>query len=100
MIRERVDLMAYDVQGRPTLAVEVKNKRGTSRAWAAQLRRNMLAHGQLPETAFFLLALPDRFYLWKNTSNQLSNIEPTYEIDPTHPCCSLTTNELGLYQGN
>ncbi len=83
MIREQADLVAYDAQGQPILVVEAKNKLGTSRNWAAQMRRNILAHGGLPETAFFMLALPDRFYLWKDAPSQLSPIEPTYEIDPT-----------------
>jgi len=35
------------------LLVEAKNKRGTSKIWAAKMRRNMYAHDLLPETPFF-----------------------------------------------
>jgi hypothetical protein len=38
MRREHADLIAYNAQGRPVLVVEAKNKLGTSRNWAAQMR--------------------------------------------------------------
>jgi hypothetical protein len=99
MIREQADLIAYNAQGRPVLVVEAKNKVGTSRNWAMQMRRNMLAHGQLPETTFFMLALPDRFYLWKEAPSPLGgDIEPTYEIDPT-PLLQPYYERLGVSPG-
>ena len=64
------------------LLVEVKNKRGASKIWAAKMRRNMYAHGLLPEAPFFLLALPDKFYLWKDIALSIDLIEPDYEINP------------------
>jgi hypothetical protein len=64
------------------LLVEVKNKRSASKIWAAKMRRNMYAHGLLPEAPFFLLALPDKFYLWKNIGLSTDLIEPDYEINP------------------
>jgi hypothetical protein len=37
----------------------------------------------MPKTPFFLLALPQVFYLWKISDNSSDNlIEPTYKIDP------------------
>ena len=81
MIRQRADLTAYDASGQLVLVAEVKARRGTNAAWAASLRRNILAHGLLPLTPYFLLALPDRFYLWKDSPLDLVNA--TYEIDPT-----------------
>lgn len=78
----RADIVAYDNKGKLTLVIEVKNKLGTTSEWAARMRRNILAHGLLPSTRFFLLALPDRFYLWKD--KPLPQVEkPTYEIDPS-----------------
>ncbi|NOQ35338.1 MAG: hypothetical protein GQ569_05515 [Methylococcaceae bacterium] len=74
------DVAAYNSDGELTLIVEVKNKLGTDSEWATKMRRNILAHGLLPNVRFFLLALPDRFYLWKDKSS--TEIEkPTYEID-------------------
>lgn len=77
----RMDLTLYDRDGRLTAVVEVKNKVGTSRAWAAKLRRNIVAHGRLGAVDFFLLVTPDRLYLWKGISGQPTAVEPSYEID-------------------
>ncbi len=77
----QADIAAYDNEGKLALVVEVKNKVGTDSEWAARMRRNILTHGLLPSVRFFLLALPDRFYLWKD--KLLQHIEkPSYEINP------------------
>lgn len=76
------DIIGYDVKGNPTLTVEIKNKKGTDENWAAQMRRNMLAHGTLPKTDFFLLALPDNFYLWKDNDSSTVLIKPNYTVNP------------------
>ena len=75
------DLVAYNPDGQITLIVEVKSRTDTSRSWATRMRRNMLAHGVVPNSRFLLLALPDRLYLWKDTGNIPELVEPTYEID-------------------
>jgi hypothetical protein len=75
------DIVAYDATGKPVLAVEVKNKRGTNSEWAAQIRRNLLVHGLVADARYFLLALPDRFYLWVD-KQQPEIIAPDYNIDP------------------
>ena len=77
-----IDIAVYNVNGQLTLAVEVKNKLETSNDWAARMRRNVLAHGLVPKVRFFLLALPDRFYLWKDMEERIELVKPTYEIDP------------------
>jgi hypothetical protein len=77
------DLVAYNVDGQVTLVAEAKSKTDTSREWAIRMRRNMLAHGLLPNSPFFLLALPDKLYLWKDVGNIPELVEPTYEIDGT-----------------
>jgi hypothetical protein len=76
-----LDLAVYNSADELVLLVEVKTKLKVSSEWAARLRRNILAHGTLPKSKFFLLALPDKFYLWKDLSNTLAEIEPTYTID-------------------
>jgi hypothetical protein len=45
------------------------------------MRRNLLAHGILPNAPYFLLALPDHFYLWKDARPPLDGEKPDYEID-------------------
>ena len=81
-MRQYADILAFDKYGQLSLIVEVKNKRGASSDWAARMRRNMFAHGLLPNAPFFLLALPDNFYLWKNIDGNLDTIQPTQRVDP------------------
>lgn len=74
------DLAVYGQDGRLQLLVETKSKRSTSQDWAAKMRRNMYAHGLLPEVQFFFLALPDKFYLWKNIGLSTEIVHSSYEI--------------------
>lgn len=76
------DLAAYNQHDELALVVEVKKKFNASTEWATRLRRNISAHGYLPPVKFFLLALPDRFYLWKNGDASHAVDEPDYEVDP------------------
>ncbi|MFQ5632367.1 MAG: hypothetical protein ACE5I1_26655 [bacterium] len=76
------DIATYDAYGQLTLLVEIKSKIGTTSEWASRLRRNILSHGYFPNVKFFLVALPDRFYLWKDAGNTPEIVNPNYEIDP------------------
>jgi len=85
---KRADIAVYSPDGDLRLAVEVKARPGASRAWAASTLRNLLAHEALPKVPYFMLALPDRFYLWKSPRfapygghDLRDGIEPDYEID-------------------
>ncbi|MFN2453249.1 MAG: hypothetical protein ABR577_03415 [Pyrinomonadaceae bacterium] len=80
MIRQ-ADISVFSPDDKLQLIVEVKNKQGASPDWAANMRRNLFVHSVVPTTPFFLLALPDRFYLWKN-ANPVEVVPPDYEIDP------------------
>jgi len=84
MTTARADIALYDAQDQLVLVCEVKSLLGKSRAWATKMRRNLLEHGFLPKAKYFLLAMPDRFYLWENAPSDLDQeeVEPTYEIDP------------------
>ncbi|HEY9711352.1 MAG TPA: hypothetical protein V6D48_24295 [Oculatellaceae cyanobacterium] len=82
-MKQYADIVVFDKYGQLVLIAEVKSKPGTSSDWAKKMRRNMYAHGLLPDAPFFLLALPDRFYLWKNAHKTLEPLEPTEQIDPT-----------------
>lgn len=77
----RADLTLYDRSGRLTAVAEIKNKLGTSREWAAQTRRNILAHGGSSNADFFLLVTPDRLYLWKDSGTDPVRVAPTFEAD-------------------
>lgn len=75
------DFIAYSPDGQIALIAEAKGRMNRSRSWATQLRRNMLAYGGVPNSRFFLLALPDRLFLWKDAGNAPDLVEPTYEVD-------------------
>ena len=75
------DLTTYDRDNKLALVVEVKSKLDATVSWAAQLRRNILAHGTFPNAPYFLMAFPDRFYLWKNSDSNNESIKPNYIID-------------------
>ena len=61
----RADLTVRSPNGDIALVVEVKAKVQATDQWAAALRRNLIAHGMTPDSAYFLLALPVYFFLWK-----------------------------------
>ena len=76
-----IDFIAYDRQGRVVLLAEAKSRRGTSEQWAAGLRRNMLSHGLLPLAKYFLIATPERLYLWNQEHPDQADAAPEYSID-------------------
>ena len=61
-----VDFIGYDPRGQAVLLAEANSRPGASGKWASQLRRNILAHGVLPQAPFFLIATPDRIFLWNH----------------------------------
>ena len=72
------DFSTYDSSGGLAAIVEAKRRLGTSTEWAAQFRRNILAHARIPLARFFLIVVPDRIYLWDAQTE--GNAPPT-EID-------------------
>jgi len=78
-----IDFVAYDPEGKVVLLAEAKSRRGTSEHWAAGLRRNMLSHGGLPWAKYFLIATPERMYLWKQGSLTRGEMPPEFSIDAT-----------------
>jgi hypothetical protein len=76
-----VDFVAYGRDGQVVLLVEAKSRRGTSADWAAGLRRNMLSHGFLPSSKFFLIATPDRIYVWKKGHPDQTAARPEFTTD-------------------
>lgn len=78
----RPDIIAYSPGNKPVLVVEVKNKRAASPQWAAQMRSNLMSYPAIANSEYFLLALPDVFYLWRNAATEGPEAEPHYIIDP------------------
>jgi len=86
-----VDFIVESPDQKAQLIVEARTKRSASRGWAAELRRNLLAHRAVPVAPFFLLALPERFYLWKNAPpNEV--VPPDFEADAAEALRPYTTS--------
>ena len=62
------DVSVYSRKGKLQLVVEVKKRPGANERWVRQLRRNLIAHGFIPSSTYFMLALPDKLHLWKEKS--------------------------------
>jgi hypothetical protein len=76
------DIAILDKQGVPTALVEVKSKLGTTPDWAAALRRDLAAHGIMPDARFFVLATPDRFYFWIDKTTSPVAALPDFSFEP------------------
>ena len=79
----RVDIAVYSPDRKLQLVVEIKNKLGASAEWVTRLRHNLLVHSFIPHVPYFLLVLPDFFYLWTDTTPVNNLAEPDYKIDAT-----------------
>lgn len=95
------DVAVLDKEGKLVLAVEAKSRfDATSDSWAAGTARNLFAHGSVPDIPYFLLALPDAFYLWKDLARRADRafIEGrTQNLQPDHsvPAWGLVSAYLG-----
>lgn len=77
----RTDLAIYDQFNQLILTVEVKKKFNASNIWAIQTRRNLVAHQFYPTFSYFLLATPEKFFLWKPENNTLEDTSPDFVED-------------------
>jgi hypothetical protein len=78
-MNSKPDLLVYSPTDELQLVVEVKNKRGASDQWASRLRRNLVAHSIIPKAKFFLLALPEHLWLWRDTQS-LEDVPPDFKV--------------------
>lgn len=81
-MKNAADISVKSPTDETKLVVEVVAKRNVLRDWAIKLRRNLLAHGWLPESDYFMVASPHRFFLWKKSRQPNLEREPDYEFDP------------------
>jgi hypothetical protein len=76
-----IDIIAYSPDGRVVLLAEAKSRHNTSDEWAAKLRRNMLAHGVLPPSEYFLIATPERMYGWRQAEFSANEALPHFTVN-------------------
>lgn len=78
-IESRADILVRSPNNDIKLIVEVKGRTHSSPDWAAKFRHNLLAHQVLPKSEFFLFALPDFLYLWRNGNDSEVTL-PDYTV--------------------
>ncbi|HKO57324.1 MAG TPA: hypothetical protein VJ276_15725 [Thermoanaerobaculia bacterium] len=80
------------------LLVEAKNTTSPSPEWAARFLRNLFVHAQIPESAYFLLALRNHLYLWHHPAPDVT--APDFEantavaLQPYLACLNASLEEL------
>jgi hypothetical protein len=77
-----VDLAVFSANGHLQLVAEVKNRVDAAPDWAARMRLNLVEYSDMPEAPFFLLALPDHFYLWHDVMPRNTLAYPQYDLNP------------------
>jgi len=71
VITRGADATIVNRDGRPVLVAEAMSRfDALDRSWATRTFRNLYAHGSVPEVPYFLLALPDAFYLWRDPAQK------------------------------
>ena len=80
------DVVAYDPSGHAQLVVEVKTApfhlSQPEEQWAVRVRRNLLMHGGIPSSPYFMLIVwPTHGYLWAHSDEQDTNIKPNLVVD-------------------
>ena len=78
---KHADVAVYGSDGQLQLVVEIKARSGASAEWVIHLRRNLLSHAAIPLAPYFLLALPDFFYLWTDAASANHEAKPDYQIE-------------------
>jgi hypothetical protein len=76
------DIAILDATGAAAVLVEAKSKSGTTPDWAAAMRRNLAAHGLMPNAKFFVLATPDRVYFWMDKTIDPRAVPPDFSFRP------------------
>jgi hypothetical protein len=76
--RASIDLV-IEKGGTAIAAVESRNIESPSPEWGAEFLTNILEYGEVPRCAYFLLALRNRLYLWRDPKLPVSL--PDFEGD-------------------
>lgn len=90
------DLEVYK-DGETVLSIEIKNKMNTSEDWAKKFHRNLLAHSGLFESRFFMIACPDRFYIWSHESKNSHLLRDPDHVELATPLLSPYVESVGFH---
>lgn len=94
----QADIAVRGPDGGVVLVVEVKGGAGRGNAWAARQLEHAVAQMSLPSSLFYLLATPDKFFLWKNGGRTKDKAAPDY-IEDAAPSLAPYLGRSGLSPG-
>jgi hypothetical protein len=97
-VRPNGDLFIYDRKNRLAALVDVRARRGTSREWAAELRRNLRQREGFRGAPILLVVTLDHIYLWPEADTAPDLALPAYEIEAgpvLNPYLAGTSLDLG-----
>ncbi len=77
---DTVDFVVKSPDDEIQLLVEAKSRSDATALWASHFRRNLIAHSAMQTAPYFILALPDRLYLWKDATSA-GTVTPDYTVD-------------------
>jgi hypothetical protein len=90
------DIAIYDRSEQLVLIAEVKTNQAADVEWARRIRRYLFEYEFYPSVRYFLIALPDQFYLWvRHLSGSMPDAAPDYIID-AHPIVQPYLERTGL----
>ncbi len=101
-MRQQIDIAACSPNGEIQLVAEVKNKLNSSANWAKKVYNRAINNSVVSNAPYFMLALPDQFYLWKRNENFAQTIEPHFALNPQKfikpylAAKSLKINDVGV----
>lgn len=106
-MNQQPDFAVFSPDRQLQLVVEVKGTPTSDAQWAAKFRRNLLSHGAVPASPYFLLVLPDKLYLWshpkQNSDESLPDFSAAtatvlnrYLMKRTYSAPGATLSERGL----
>ena len=81
-VLQQADIAVFSADYLLQLVIEIKTKKNATAEWGMQYRRNLLVHGSLPSSPFFMFVMPDQIFLWTNINKNLER-NPDYQLKTT-----------------
>lgn len=74
------DILVRNPAGDTLATIEIKNRQNLSSDVAADLRRNLVAHGMTGPASYFMILSQDAGFLWKDPGSIAPEAAPTQEF--------------------
>ena len=74
------DFVVQSPDKKVQLVVEAKGRTNATEEWAKAMRRNLIKHELLSPAPYFILALPDHFYIWRD-ARSATTVPPDFRAE-------------------